>query len=93
METHKYKIGQTVRLQVNFMGLAPTDRYEVVRLLPAPTDDRHNLQYRIKKHGTDVERIASESQLALLPKMGGGADLAASPLDSLQLTKKRRRLL
>jgi hypothetical protein len=70
------------------MGLSSSDRYEVLRLLPAPLDDRHNLQYRIKKRGSDVERVASESQLTMISNLVDISGVSAGL--TLRGTKKRR---
>ncbi|HWL05375.1 MAG TPA: hypothetical protein VNQ99_10645 [Xanthobacteraceae bacterium] len=61
---HKFAIGQNVIFTARPVGQMAVDRtYEVVRQLPFDGSDR---QYRIKATGEPFERVARESQLALL---------------------------
>ena len=64
MASHKYKVGQSVRLSPGKGSLpAGAQAYKIVRVLPADGDD---LQYRIKSVYETFERIARESELYAL---------------------------
>ena len=64
MASHKYKVGQSVRLSPGKSSLpAGGQAYKIVRVLPA---DGNELQYRIKSAYETFERIARESELFAL---------------------------
>ena len=89
MDEHKFKIGETVRLMSQLLGVASGERYEIVKLLPPPTDDRFNYQYRLRVRGSTFERVGTESDLSSTP--GSDADGVAEAA-ALAPTKRRRRL-
>jgi hypothetical protein len=61
VQTHKYRVGETVYYtSPSFGRAAATGSYTVVKLLPSDGDD---YQYRIKSSGEAFERVAKESQL------------------------------
>ena len=59
--THRYNLGQLVRVRNRFPDRSGDGPYEVVRLMPAtPNGDLH---YRVKS-STGQERAVSEAELA-----------------------------
>ena len=61
MATHKFRVGQKVRLVATFFGrFAPGGDYKIVRQLP---DAYGEFSYRIKSADEPHERVAKESQL------------------------------
>lgn len=61
---HKFSVGTSVYFTAsNVSRPAATGVYEVVRLLPTDGDD---CQYRIRNTTEAFERVAKESQLALV---------------------------
>jgi hypothetical protein len=62
MSSHKFKVGQTVRLPArpDDDSAASARRYVVTRLLPK---DWVNFQYRIKDPHSGEERVVSEPEL------------------------------
>jgi hypothetical protein len=61
MEERKFAAGQNVVMKQSAFHRAPTDTFEIVRLLPA---ERGNPQYRIKSLRDGHERVVMESDLA-----------------------------
>ncbi|HTZ81279.1 MAG TPA: hypothetical protein VMC10_25440 [Stellaceae bacterium] len=61
MEERKYRDGQTVTLLPSRARRTPTDRFEIVRLMPAERGAVY--QYRIRSTLDGHERIAMESEL------------------------------
>lgn len=61
MQTHKFKIGQTVRLSAAGVNRGFAGRYRIVALLPEERGDR---QYRIQSSSGPQQRVAWESQLS-----------------------------
>lgn len=62
MATHRFKIGQQVRVKTGFPDQTGAGSYEIIRLMPETRDGEHH--YRIKgKAG--VERAVSEAQIEL----------------------------
>jgi len=61
VQSHKFSIGQNVVMKQNAVHRAPTDTFEIVRLLPA---ERDNPQYRIRSLRDGHERMVVESDLA-----------------------------
>ena len=61
MQSRKFAAGQNVVLKQSAFHHAPTDTFEIVRLLPA---ERSNPQYRIKSLMDGHERVVTESDLA-----------------------------
>jgi hypothetical protein len=66
MPTHKFKVGQTVRLSTAVMDRSFAGLYKVVALMPEERGDR---QYRVQATGSPQQRVVWESQLT-------GVDLA-----------------
>jgi hypothetical protein len=61
VQTHKYRIGETVYYtSPSFGRAAASGSYTVVKLLPSDGED---YQYRIKSSDEAFERVAKESQL------------------------------
>jgi hypothetical protein len=60
MEKRKFAAGQTVTMTPSRAHRAPTDTFEIVRLLPA---ERGSPQYRIKSLRDGHERVVIESDL------------------------------
>ena len=59
--THRFKIGETVRMASTISARAPsTHQFKVVRQLPERGGE---VQYRIKSAGEAFERVAVESAL------------------------------
>lgn len=63
---HKFKVGQIVDLIPSTFRSAAKGTYEIVSLRPA---DSGNTQYRIKSKSEAHERVVSESDLVLSPKL------------------------
>ena len=61
IESHKFKIGQTVDLVPGRTHLKPLGRFEIVRVMP--TEHGHR-QYRIRSLMDGHERMALEAELA-----------------------------
>jgi len=61
MLTHKFKIGELVRLKQTPATSAPRGPYEIVRLLPPDSDVP---LYRIKHKAENHERVAKEIELS-----------------------------
>ena len=59
--THKFKVGQFVRIETSKYLGAPAGRYEVIRLMP-PTDNRN--QYRIRSVENGTERMVQEEEIS-----------------------------
>jgi hypothetical protein len=95
MTEHKFKIGQSVRVQVQSGNASSSERYEIVKLLPASMDSRRDFQYRIRQRDLNVERVVSESQLwAFSGNAGNAGTLITTPFSgSAHLIKKGRRSL
>ena len=63
LDTHKYKIGQSVRYNANMARrFGSSTSFKIVKLLPQ--QDGYQ-QYRIKSPGESHERIAKENELNL----------------------------
>lgn len=67
MDPHQYRVGQTVRFSKNTRGIdlgaAPTGNFRVVGLLP---DTQGRNQYRVESVHDGHQRVAVESEIALL---------------------------
>lgn len=61
MSSHKFKIGQTVRLAVARIDRGVGGNYRIVALLP---EERGDPQYRLKSASGSEQRVAWESQLS-----------------------------
>ena len=61
MNDRKYKSGQTVTMMPNRARRTPTDRFEIVRLMPAERGEGY--QYRIRSILNGHERVVLESEL------------------------------
>ncbi len=62
-ETHRYQLGQHVKLSRGFGYARPAEAsFEIVALLPS--NGRH-FQYRIRLQNESAERIAAENELTL----------------------------
>lgn len=61
MKDRKFATGQNVVMKQSAYYRAPTDTFEIVRLLPA---ERGNPQYRIRSLRDGHERMVTESDLA-----------------------------
>jgi hypothetical protein len=61
MSTHRFKIGQRVRLSASASDRAAAGIYKVVSLLP---ESRGEWQYRLQSAASAQQRVAWESQLA-----------------------------
>jgi hypothetical protein len=61
MPSHKFKIGQTVRLSAAGIDRGAGGHYRVVALMPEERGDR---QYRIQSASGSQQRVAWESQLS-----------------------------
>jgi hypothetical protein len=61
VQTRKFAIGQNVVMKQSAVHRAPTDTFEITRLLPAEGD---NPQYRIRSLLDGHERVVVESDLA-----------------------------
>ena len=71
MASHKYKVGQSVRFRRTHMSaLVGAQDCEIIRQLPV--QDGAYL-YRIKCRLENVERVASEGELALRSSSGAGS--------------------
>lgn len=57
---HKFKIGQSVYLDVSVLRPASRGVYEIVRLLPTELDEP---QYRIRSKSETFERLVKQSDL------------------------------
>lgn len=61
LDSHRYKVGQSVRYTSNMLRFfQAAGEFRVVKLLPA---DGNEQQYRIKSSTEPHERVAKESQL------------------------------
>ena len=60
MDKHRFKVGDTVRVNHSANPHLPPNRYRVVRLLPAEGRDH---QYRLKSLTDGQERVVRESDL------------------------------
>lgn len=60
MATHKFKVGQTVRLIPGHMRMPGGGDYKIIMLLP-PTDGQN--QYRVKSRSEAFERVVKETDL------------------------------
>jgi len=63
MDERKYRDGQTVTLLPSRARRTPTDRFEIVRLMPV--ERGAVFQYRIRSTQDGHERIAMESELEM----------------------------
>jgi hypothetical protein len=63
---HKFKVGQTVDLIPATFRSAAKGTYQIVSLRPA---EGGNTQYKIKSNSEAHERVVSESDLVLSPKL------------------------
>lgn len=66
MESHRYRVGQTVRFvkasRSSGVGGTPTGSFEVVRLLP---NYQGNNQYRVQSTVDGHQRVVVEGEIAL----------------------------
>ena len=61
LDSHKYKVGQSVRFTSNAMRrLGANGSFKIVNLLPSEGDHQ---QYRIKSASETHERVAKENEL------------------------------
>jgi hypothetical protein len=65
-QTYKFKIGQTVDLIPSTFRSAASGSYQIVSLRPA---EDGSTRYRIKSKSEQHERVVSESDLVLPPKL------------------------
>ena len=63
MPTHKFRVGQSVRLSAPTINRGVAGIYKVVALLP---EERGDCQYRLQSPERSQQRIAWESQLSAL---------------------------
>ena len=65
METHKYRVGQTVRFTKTTLGgnigATPTGSFRVLRLLP---ESNGRNQYRVESSSDGHQRVAVETEIA-----------------------------
>jgi hypothetical protein len=61
MQSRKFAVGQNVTMKQSAFHRAPTDTFEIVRLLPS---EHGNPQYRIKSLRDGHERVVTENDLA-----------------------------
>lgn len=61
MQTHKFKVKQSVELVASYLRLKPLGRFAIVRMMPT---EHGILQYRIKSLTDGHERVVMESELA-----------------------------
>lgn len=61
IDTHKFKLGQSVELVHGEQRLKPLGRFEIVRIMPTEHGYR---QYRIRSLADGHERMAMEVELA-----------------------------
>ena len=61
IDTHKFKLGQSVELLRKEQHLKPLGMFEIVRIMPTEHDFR---QYRIRSLADGHERMAMETELA-----------------------------
>ena len=66
MDSHRYRVGQTVRYIKAARGagmrMTPNESFRVVRLLP---EYQGNNQYRVKSTTDGHERVVGEGEIAL----------------------------
>ena len=68
MLKHKFSVGQTVRFtHGGYLSVAAREDFKVTRLLPI---EGVECEYRIKCAGEPFERVARESQLDRVPRIG-----------------------
>ena len=60
IDTHKFKLGQSVELLRNEQNLRPLGLFEIVRIMPTEHGYR---QYRIRSLADGHERVAMEVEL------------------------------
>ena len=60
INTHKFRIGQTVYFTAKPLWHMASGGYQIVKLLPSDGEEH---QYRIKSTEEAFERVAKESQL------------------------------
>jgi hypothetical protein len=60
MPSHKFHIGETVRVKPAFSRSVPGGAYEVTKQFP---HNGREFEYRIKSANEDHERVARESEL------------------------------
>jgi hypothetical protein len=63
MRSHKFKVGQSVRLSAATINRGVAGIYKVVALMP---EERGDWQYRIQTAGGSQQRVAWESQLSFV---------------------------
>jgi hypothetical protein len=61
IDSHKFKIGQSVELVGGETRLRPLGRFEIVRVMPT---EHGNRQYRIRSLLDGHERVCLEAELA-----------------------------
>jgi len=61
IDTHKFKLGQSVELLRKEQHLKPLGMFEIVRIMPIEHGER---QYRIRSLADGHERVATEAELA-----------------------------
>jgi hypothetical protein len=61
LDSHKFKIGQSVELVGGETRLKPLGTFEIVRVMPT---EHGNRQYRIRSLADGHERVALEAELA-----------------------------
>jgi hypothetical protein len=61
MQTHKFKVKQSVELAASYLRLKPLGSFAIVRMMPT---EHGVLQYRIKSLSDGHERVVMESELA-----------------------------
>jgi hypothetical protein len=91
MTEHKFRLGQAVRVQSQGGSASSSERYEIVKLLPASTDNRQDFQYRIKRRDVNVERVVTESQLGAFSGTADGAGVFGTTPFSGSAKGKRRQ--
>ena len=60
MESHKFKLGQSVEFAASDLRLKPLGRFTIVRVMPS---ERGIQQYRVKSVVDGHERMAMEGDL------------------------------
>jgi len=61
MPTHRFKVGQTVRLSAGSINRGVAGLYKVIALLPEERGDR---QYKVQASPGTQQRVVWESQLS-----------------------------
>lgn len=77
MDTHRFAVGQTVRLLQSVLSRGKSISCEILQIMPV---ENASFQYRVRGEDERFDRIAQEHELADIPPLPDGTQTARPTL-------------